>query len=324
MRKKRSLWQWLLSIVFVIFWAWLWFRSPSQKPIPRAPVITSHNSSLAFLWVHTDYLIASVKDSQMVALGNKLFIIGSASDKELSRLIALDSRTGDILWQYGDANVNVLTVSANKLFIGELGGGKVTALNPDTGAIEWSTNGGIGNVTNVLVRENILYVDTVGGGYFLFDADTGKILQIIPYTVGEAPNPDIPIWSNHNMNLQFVGNIGFFQYPTDFPVHKGEIIATNEISGNQIWTSGSFYAATRLAASPLGVFVLDSDGKLLRFGTTDGAKDQVIQFTPAPNLSNNEGWVYDYYVAVDPNNKLLFVYLGDSAQLFAFQLPVSP
>jgi outer membrane protein assembly factor BamB len=257
---------------------------------------------------------------RMAALGNKLFTIGSASDKELPRLIALDARTGDIIWQYGDANVSVLTVSANQLFIGELGGGRVTALNPDTGAIEWSTNGRIGNVTNVLVRENILYVDTVGGGYFLFDADTGNILQTIPYTVGEAPNPDIPIWSDHNMNLQFVGNMGFFQYPTDFPMYKGEITATDEISGNQIWTSGSFYAATRLAASPLGIFVLDSDGKLLSFGLTDGEMNQVIQFEPAPTLRNEDGDTYGYYVAVDSDNQLLFLYLGDSAQLFAFHI----
>jgi len=273
------------------------------------------------LWVRTNYYIDSKDDAQMVALGNKLFIIGSASDKELSRLIALDARTGDTIWQYGDRNVDVLTDSVNKLFIGELGGGKVTALNPDTGAIEWATNGRIGNVTNLLVRENILYVDTVGKNYFLFDVNTGNILKTIPYVVGKAPNPDIPIWSYHHMNLQFVGNVGFFQTSTNFPMDKGDITAIDEISGNQIWNSGSFYAATRIATSPLGVFVLDSDGKLLRFGPTDGKKDQVIQFIPAPNLNNNEGWIYGYHVAVDSDNQLLFVYLGDSAQLFAFQLP---
>lgn len=324
MKKNRFLWRWLLSAVFIIFWIWLWFRSPSQEPNHSAPVITHRNSSLTPLWVRTNYYMKSSDHIRMVALGNKLFTVGSASDKELSRLIALDARTGDIIWQYGDANVSVLTVSASKLFIGELGGGRVTALNPDTGAIEWSTNGRIGNVTNVLVRENILYVDVVGENYILFDADTGNILQTIPYVVGKAPNPDIPIWSDHNMNLQFVGTMEFIQYPTDFPMYKGEITATDEISGNQIWTSGSFYAATRLAASPLGVFVLDSDGKLLRFNPTDGTKDQVIQFTPAPNLSNNDGWFYDYHIAIDSDSQLLFVYLGDSAQLFAFQLPVSP
>jgi outer membrane protein assembly factor BamB len=253
---------------------------------------------------------------QMVALGNKLFSIGSASSTEEPKLIALDANTGDILWQYGDAKVNVLAVSENKLFIGELGGGKVMALDPDTGAIEWSSNH-IGNVTSLLVRDNILYADTISENYYLFDADTGNILKTIPYTTGKASNPDIPIWSNHHMSLQFVGNIGFFQTPTDFPTSKGEIIAT-DVNGNQIWSSDPFYAATGIATSPLGIFVLDSDGRLLRFNPANGVKNKVILFQPAPTLRN--GYSFGYYVAVDSNKQMLFAYLGDRTQLFAFQI----
>lgn len=101
-------------------------------------------------------------------------------------------------------------------------------------------------------------------------------------------------------------------------VDKGEITATDEVRGNQIWSSGRLYAITRIATSPLGVFALDSDGKLLRFGPTDGAKNQVVQFEPAPTLRN--GYAFGYYVAIDSDNQLLFVYLGDSAQLFAFHI----
>jgi outer membrane protein assembly factor BamB len=253
----------------------------------------------------------------MVALRNKVFVIGSASDHESSRLIALNANTGDILWQYGDANVNVLTVSEDKLFVGELGGGRVTALNPDTGAIEWSSIH-IGNVTNLLVRGNILYADTVSDNYYLFDADTGKILKTIPYTLDNTPNPEIPIWSNHHMNLQFIGNVGYFQTPTNYPIDKGDITATDEVSGNQIWNSNLFYAVTQITTSPLGVFVLDSDGGLLRFNPINGVMDKLIQFNPAPTL--RDGYSFGYYVAVDSDNQKLFVYLGDSTQLYAFQI----
>lgn len=317
MRKSRSLWPWLLSVVFVIFWAWFMFQAPGQKPNHRAPVITSHNSSMTPLWVRTNYYMYPSDDIQMVALGNKVFTIGSASDQEEPRLIALDAHTGDIIWQYGDAKVNVLTTSENKLFVGELGGGRIIALNPDTGAIEWSTKH-IGNVTNVLVRENILYVDTVSENYLLFEVNTGNLLKTIPYTVGGTTNDEIPIWSDKKKRLQFVGNVMYFQFPTDFPVDKGEITATDEVNGNQIWNSGPLYAVTRIATSPLGVFALDSDGKLLRFGLTDGAKNQVVQFEPVPTLRN--GYAFGYYVAVDSDNHLLFVYLGDSTQLFAFHI----
>jgi len=257
----------------------------------------------------------------MIALGSKLFITGSASESELSRLLALDVHTGDMIWQYGDAKVNTLTSSTTRLFVGELGGGKVVALNPSNGAIIWSANlRQYGNVTKVFVRENKLYVDTVGTNHVILDAETGKLLQIIPYAVDNVPNPEIPNWSNANMNLQFTGNIMYFQKQSGYPDYKGEISAIDELSRDQVWNSGPLSAVTRIVTSPIGIFVLEIDGKLSRFEPSDGAKEQIIQFVPTLTLRNEEGWVYGYYVAVDSDNQLLFVYLGDSRQLFAFNI----
>ena len=323
MRKSRSPLQWLLLAAFMAFWVWFVNRSPIQKPIPRAPVITSHNSSVASLWVRTDYFIDSSDHTQMIALGNKLFIIGSASDKELPRLIALDMYSGNIIWQYGDANVNVLAISETILFVGQVG--QVVALNPNNGTGVWSTSLPFTrSVTKLLVRDNMLYVDTVSGKHFVLDAETGKILQQIVYTIDNTPNPDIPIWSDQNMNLEFVGNIMYFQKQTGYPDYRGEIIAIDEFNRDQIWKSDSLSVITRIAASPLGIFVIDLEGRLLRFDLTEGTKDEVIQFTPPPNPryypENEAAWVYGYYVAIDAENQLLFVYLGDSAQLFAFRI----
>ncbi|HKJ39868.1 MAG TPA: PQQ-binding-like beta-propeller repeat protein [Anaerolineales bacterium] len=276
---------------------------------------------MASIWVRTDYFIDSSDHTQMIALGSKLFITGSASESELSRLLALDVHTGDMIWQYGDAKVNTLTSSTTRLFVGELGGGKVVALNPSNGAIIWSANlRQYGNVTKVFVRENKLYVDTVGTNHVILDAETGKLLQIIPYAVDNVPNPEIPNWSNANMNLQFTGNIMYFQKQSGYPDYKGEISAIDELSRDQVWNSGPLSAVTRIVTSPIGIFVLEIDGKLSRFEPSDGAKEQIIQFVPTLTLRNEEGWVYGYYVAVDSDNQLLFVYLGDSRQLFAFNI----
>ena len=321
MRKSRSPWQLLFLIAFMVFWVWFVNRPATPEPIPRAPVITSHSSSVASLWMHTDYFIDSSDHTQMIALGSKLFIVGSASENELSRLLALDVNTGDMIWQYGDANVNTLASSTARLFVGELGGGKVVALNPSNGAIIWSSNlRQYGNVTKVFVRENKLYIDTVGANHVILDAETGKLLQIIPYTVDNVPNPDIPIWSDANMNLQYTGNLMYFQKQSGYPDYKGEISAIDEFSRNPVWNSGPLSAVARFATSPIGIFVLELDGKLSRFEPSDGAKEQLIQFSPTLFLRNEEGWVYGYYVAVDSDNQLLFVYLGDSSQLFAFEI----
>jgi outer membrane protein assembly factor BamB len=324
MRQNSSMAQWLLFIMFIIFIGWMFishFLIP--EPILRAPILPSHQPSTSATWTRQNIYINPDKQTPLIATQSKLMFIGSTSSSDLPRLIALDGNTGNPIWQYGNNNETTLTASNKMIFVGEVG--SVTALNLDDGVVVWSTSLPSRSVLKLLLRDNILYVDTVGGSFFLLDEETGRIIQSISYTINGAPNKDIPDWSDHKLNLQFVGNIGYFQKQTGYPDYRGEIIAMEEHSGNQIWSSGDLFAASRNTASPLGIFVLSLDGILLKFNPTDGVKEEIIQFTPSPVLRDDEeGWNYGYYVAVDTDTQSLFVYLGDSAQLFAFQLPVPP
>ena len=104
-----------------------------------------------------------------------------------------------------------------------------------------------------------------------------------------------------------------------------EIIATDEITGDKIWTA-NVPAISRVTVNTFGLYVLTLDGKLLRFDTLTGSSKELTQFTPAPKkryFSDRGAVELGYHVAVD-DDKLLFVYFGDSAQLFACQLPISP
>lgn len=315
--------RWQLVVFMVVLVGVLLSCSQNQNEIPRAPVITNHVSSMSPLWERNNYFMGPSEHVRLVASENKLFMIGSASSYELASLIALDAYTGDISWQNNNTSVNVLAASETTLFVG--GVGYVYALNPDDGATLWSTSLPLTRTTTkIFVYKNRLYVDTVSNSHFILDAETGKILQKIDYSIDNAPNPNVPIWSNHNMDLEVVEHTTYFQTQPPPPAYKGEIIATDESNGSEIWKSGSLLTISRFAASPLGIFVLDSDGKLLRFEPTDGSREDLVHFTPAPTPSyapeNEAFWVYGYYVAVDAENQLLFVYLGDSAQLFAFHI----
>jgi outer membrane protein assembly factor BamB len=324
MRQNNSMSQWLLFIIFIIFVGWMFishFLIP--EPILRAPIVTSHQPSTSATWTRQNIYINPSGQTPLIATQSKLMFIGSTSSSDLPRLIALDGNTGNPIWQYGNNNETTLTASNKMIFVGEVG--SVTALNLDDGVVVWSTSLPSRSVLKLLLRDNILYIDTVGGSFFLLDAETGKIIQSISYTINGAPNKDIPDWSDHKMDLAFVGDIAYFQKQTGYPDYKGEIIAMKELSGNRIWGSGDLFAASRNAASPLGIFVLGLDGKLLKFNPTEGFKEEIIQFIPSPVLRDDkEGWNYGYYVAVDTDTQSLFVYMGDSTQLFAFQLPILP
>lgn len=324
MRLNVSLSRFISSIVLLmIVGGFLTFHLLYGQASPWSPTITDHQSSVSALWIRKDIYINPDDQAQMTTVNGKLILIASESMDNPFELIAMDANTGTTIWEYGDTNVSVITASQTRLFVGEVG--KVIALKPNNGEIVWSTHLPFTrSVTKVLVRDNILHTDTVSGNHFLLEMETGKILQSISYMTD-----DVPIWSDHQMDLEFVGNIMYFQKHTRLP--NGEvdinIIALDELSGAELWSS-SVPAASRIAANSLGVFVLTLDGKLLRFDSVAGSKKELIQFTPAPlqryYIERGTGREYGYHVAVDTDNHLIFVYLGDSAQLFAYRLPISP
>jgi outer membrane protein assembly factor BamB len=293
-----------------------------QGPAPLwPPPITNHQSSISAWWIQQNIYINPNDQMQLVATEGKLIFIGSTALDRPFRLIALDEGTGKVIWEYGNTNEVVLAVSPSKVFVGEVG--KITALSPEDGKIAWSTQLPFTrSVSKLLVRDNILYADTVSENHFLLETETGKILQTISYT-----STDIPIWSDHKMNLVFTGNIEYFQKYSNLLNGEIDIVAIDGLNGNQLWTA-SVRAASRIAANVLGVYVLTLDGKLLRFDPVNGTNNQLIQFTPTSLQRNySEGGTtrdYGYHIAIDETNQRLFVYLGDSAQLFAYRLPLTP
>ncbi len=282
------------------------------------PTLAEHQSSKSALWIRKNIYINPNKQTQMVTIDGKLMLVGSDTSNNPSRLVALDELTGTNVWQYGNTNVNTLAVFPWLVYVGEVG--RVIALNPDTGETKWSTHLPFTrSVTKLLTLDNILYVDTVSKNHFLLKAKTGEIIQSISYATD-----DVPIWSDHQMNLEIVGDVMYFQNQLGLPNGEIEIIAIDKLSGTKYW-SEIVPVDSRIEANSLGVFVLTLDGRLLRLNPITGAKEELIQFTPAPlqrYYYPERGGTreYGYHVAVDSENQLVFVYLGDSAQLFAFEL----
>jgi hypothetical protein len=286
---------------------------------------TKHQSSVSASWEQQNFYIYQSNHTQLIAANGKVLLIGSETPNSPYRLIALDENSGNIMWRYGGGNTYKVTLatSDSMVFVSESGG--VTALNLDDGNVLWSTQLPSANtVTKLLIQNNVLYADTVGPNYFLLDVETGKVLQSISYVVNNTWNVDLPKWSNHLMDLVFSGNIGYFQKQTG-SVPNGdevEIIAMDELNGNQLWSS-KVPAISRITTNSSGAYVLTLNGKLLKLDSADGFPNDLIQFTPAPILhssSENENVGYGYYAAVDTDNQMIFVYLGDSAQLFAYKL----
>ncbi len=134
-----------------------------NKQESRFPIVTNHQSSISALQILQNIYIASNEQSPLIATQGKLIFIGSKSPNDTPRLIALDEITGNLVWQYGNNNENTLTATETMIFVGEVG--SVAALNPDTGEVVWSAYLPLASksVLKMLIRNNILYVDTIGG-----------------------------------------------------------------------------------------------------------------------------------------------------------------
>jgi outer membrane protein assembly factor BamB len=317
----------VMMIIMVMVMGGLYIRHALNRQTSTCvPTIINHQSSISALWTQQDIYISPNESTRLVAVEGKIIFIGSITPDNSVRLIAFDENTGNLIWQLGNNNAITLAASSSMLFVGEVG--NVTAINPNNGEIVWSsglpfTNG----VTKLLIRNNILYVDTASRNHFLLDTETGKVLQAISYSVDNASNPDVPVWSNHKMDFEFVENISFFQKQIDWPnITEVEIVATDEISGTKLWSS-TLSIMGQAAVNPLGIFVLDTNGKLLRLDTKTGAINKLIQFVPFPNklyeCPSGGFRDYGYYLTADNNSQMVFIYLGDGAQLFAYRLPIS-
>jgi hypothetical protein len=76
-----------------------------------------------------------------------------------------------------------------------------------------------------------------------------------------------------------------------------------------------------VAATETTLYLITKDRKLLGLDTRSGQIISSIQFKVIPSTLNNVRYsTGGYYVAVDQDAGLVYAYLGDSQQLFAFKI----
>jgi outer membrane protein assembly factor BamB len=201
----------------------------------------------------------------LIATTGKVIFIGSNEQDRYPHVIALDEATGSEVWEYGDQNPVALAAANKNIYVGEIG--SVTALNSESGNVLWSTPLPFSkSVTKLVVQDGVIYVDAVGADYYLLDIETGAVLQTISYTINNNMNSNLPVWSDHLMDLELSDNAMYFQkqrgfYPNGDNV---EITAMDKLK-KKIW-SASVPAINRISVNSSGVYILTLDGTLVHQG----------------------------------------------------------
>jgi hypothetical protein len=261
---------------------------------------TSHKVELIYpgvseLWMRTDFFTAWNIQPTLISVEDKVFFLGSDSQDKKTSIMALDTATGEKIWSFDYPEGQAILLSSSVLFVG--GVGEVLALNPDTGVKIWNTELPLSQSVRLMYPfDNQLYVDAVGGRYHVLDFQTGMIIETVDY--GNADNT--PHWRDFLLEstteIESVDNI------------------LNRLDEQRI--------SENIAKIGANFYVLTQTGTLYQIDPLTENKKSIASFVPGSlQKLNNDGNRYSYYVSANNNDNLLFIYLGDSGQLFALQLP---
>lgn len=101
----------------------------------------------------------------------------------------------------------------------------------------------------------------------------------------------------------------------------GTLLAIDRTNGQVIWkTDNNVISNIITLQSRNEIVFLTRDGKLLAVDQNNGSQTRLAEFSRPPFTLNGDDIVGGYELALDEKNKILFVLLGDSRQLFAFQI----
>lgn len=291
----------LLFVIALVIIVAIVMKSPNDEGYLWASPVTSHQSTVAELWSSSSIFIDDNWHQPLIsANNNRLIVLGSDNSTQAESVLAFDGKSGQPIWNASHRGFTI-TTTESKVIVGGIS--RVTALDIQNGSALWST-GVRANVVDIIPRDERLYVYGVSVRKYILDVSNGSVLETFekPYSIEEEPS------------------IGDIAYTFD---GNGNIIATDKPNNQVLWRNKA-NAISNLAVTDTFIYALGDDGSLLRFDTQTGQKENWLLFSPASFATRSEQTTsFAYYVAIDRSTNILFVYLGDSAQLFAFQLPIA-
>jgi outer membrane protein assembly factor BamB len=278
--------------------------------------IVKHTASKSALWEKAGFYIWDndrENGQQIVALNNRMILNND------SKVVALDGQTGKELWTYSGGSVDGFAISPTTVFVGNAG--YVTALDVETGNVLWSTRmpHGKGAIT-LHIQGDTLYAGDGSLLYELLNTQTGEVLEWGFFRDGKFPPSEVfpareLYLTDSLMGIhKVVGNTVYWG-------NEESVGARDILSGNILWRYQTPLISP-IAVMRDSIYAISENGKLMHFDTATGAASVMISYTPTPlaRLTKDEADLYNNFVAVDPTSNIVYVYLGDSETLMAYQL----
>ena len=330
-----------ISLLLLVNGCNLWGTEPYYyAPISSHTIIKS--SYLSQQWVKENVFISEDNLSpMMVASQGKVAFLGSLDRNDTTAIIVLKANSGDLQWQQQFGIPTTIFASPFALYVGRSGGASVTRYDLETGSMRWDTPlASARGSTYLTVLDDIVSVQTSASRdkFFILNANTGEIIKTIDGTANFLNSEGISFQRATITNQLNAINTStqelLWSVKLDYAFHLAPIFTESEIfirtdiggiyclerkTGTIKWHTENI-AISNLAVAKGLVYFLTRDGKLQGLDLVSGEAKYLAQFDTDRFVLNGEEHIGGYHVAYDPATKMVFAELGDSAQLFAFQI----
>jgi hypothetical protein len=312
--------------------------SDNTMPMPSVQHIVKARSFKS-LWLKNNVYVVWNGFSPMLGatLGKVCFLGGLNNDSE-NNLTCLDSKTGDLLWRATSGTHTAFYARSDGLYVAYSGMTGVRKYSLD-GKIIWSKSLLANGSVYLQSFNDQIHVLVNPDTYYLLKAETGELIRKIEkqniiyhddnqYVVYlsdlrfYSTSDQKIIWS---VNLDNVLELAPLLTKDIVMLRTGRVIgsayAIDRQTGKVLWiTEPNIISTIAYSVSNKKAYFFSRDGRLTEKNISSGQEVVIAQFENQDFKLNGDAAVGGYEVSLDEANRLLYLYLGDSRQLFTFQM----
>jgi len=314
--------------------------SPSPFPIPKTKHTVEFKHSWSEIWEQTVYSVQNEEMSSLGVASGEVCFEGSLTNDDNYGIYCLESISGKLLWNEKVVDISCFLVSADAVYVARSGGFTgVGKFDLKEGSLIWYQPIKGSGISHLAFWNDELQVLTVPHGLLGLDITTGEIIQKYSDNDHVFLSTSTELFILQSKFTVVTRHTGKTLWATALgkTVWQAPVILKNSILVRTGWTGGRVYNINRktgdifwrtkddiisniaYSKKQQAIYLLDKDGRLLKIDINTGRQEVSMQFTPSPFILNGESVVGGYELAYDDNLNMLFVLLGDSRQMFAFQ-----
>ncbi len=306
-----------------------------QKPLVTHAV--EYKNGVSYLWsLDNIYTVQDDFQPAMSASSNIVCFLGDTTFPPRHNVSCFDT-VGKTKWQKKSGTTNGILVS-DGVYV-TYGGRPGVEKYDIEGSLLWDYSFKGMGVVYIYLQEDNLHLFLLPERSVILSTNSGMIIEetqgesIIFQTPTEQLVKESMLVSRsvdtHQINWEFfIGNsVRLAPLITDDVIFLrtgrtvGVIQAIDRKTGNLLWQLDDDVISNVILLPELNsICALTRDGRIITIQIQSGASEILAIFSSVPFILNGEDVVGGYELAYDQKANILYVLLGDSRQLFAFQL----